>query len=211
MVNAMADVIEARVPDLGSDAGVPVIELLVKVGDRVQKDQGLLTLESDKATMEVPSPAAGEIIEILSKLGDELKNGDLVARIKVSAEPVGAIHESPVQSPSKPVSESVGANNHSPVQSLPAVAVPPKSPTHAIESSDLVPGNSPYASPAVRVFARELGVDLGRTWSCYKGGARHCGRCGTCVERREAFAEAGLPDPTVYENLSPLPPKPAAF
>jgi len=55
-----------------------------------------------------------------------------------------------------------------------------------------------------------LGVDLGRTWSCYKGGARHCGRCGTCVERREAFAEAGLPDPTVYDQLSPLPPKPAA-
>jgi 7-cyano-7-deazaguanine synthase len=55
-----------------------------------------------------------------------------------------------------------------------------------------------------------LGVDLGRTWSCYKGGARHCGRCGTCVERREAFAEAGLPDPTVYDDLSPLPLKPAA-
>lgn len=160
MVNAMADVIEARVPDLGSDAGVPVIELLVKVGDRVQKDQGLLTLESDKATMEVPSPAAGEIIEILSKLGDELKNGDLVARIKISAEPVGAIHESPLQSASKLVSE----------QSAPVVATPPKSPTHIIESSDLVPGNSPYASPAVRVFARELGVDLAQVKGTERGG-----------------------------------------
>ncbi|MBL9206290.1 MAG: 7-cyano-7-deazaguanine synthase QueC [Opitutaceae bacterium] len=55
-----------------------------------------------------------------------------------------------------------------------------------------------------------LGVDLGRTWSCYKGGERHCGRCGTCVERREAFAEAGLEDPTAYDDLSPLPPKPGA-
>jgi len=55
-----------------------------------------------------------------------------------------------------------------------------------------------------------LGVDLGRTWSCYKGGARHCGKCGTCVERREAFIEAGLTDPTDYEHLEPLPAKPAS-
>ena len=53
----------------------------------------------------------------------------------------------------------------------------------------------------------ELGVDFAQTWSCYKGGERHCGRCGTCVERREAFALAGIPDPTVYESLDPLPAK----
>lgn len=52
------------------------------------------------------------------------------------------------------------------------------------------------------------GVDFARTWSCYKGGAVHCGTCGTCVERREAFAEAGLPDPTVYAATPPLPSKP---
>ena len=50
-----------------------------------------------------------------------------------------------------------------------------------------------------------LGVDFGRTWSCYKGGAKHCGKCGTCVERREAFLLAGLPDPTAYESTPPLP------
>src|SRR3569833_3068979 len=55
----------------------------------------------------------------------------------------------------------------------------------------------------------ELGVDFAHTWSCYKGGDIHCGTCGTCVERREAFQFAGFPDPTVYENLAPLPPKPA--
>jgi 7-cyano-7-deazaguanine synthase len=54
----------------------------------------------------------------------------------------------------------------------------------------------------------KLGVDFGRTWSCYKGGAAHCGKCGTCVERREAFIEAGVPDPTIYEATPPLPPKP---
>jgi 7-cyano-7-deazaguanine synthase len=53
-----------------------------------------------------------------------------------------------------------------------------------------------------------LGVDLGRTWSCYKGGAVHCGKCGTCVERREAFAKAGLADPTTYESTPPLPARP---
>jgi 7-cyano-7-deazaguanine synthase len=47
---------------------------------------------------------------------------------------------------------------------------------------------------------RELGIDYAETWSCYRGGEHHCGRCGTCVERREALAEAGIPDPTVYEN-----------
>ncbi len=55
-----------------------------------------------------------------------------------------------------------------------------------------------------------LGVDFARTYSCYKGGPLHCGKCGTCVERREAFALAGLPDPTVYESTPPLPARPSA-
>jgi 7-cyano-7-deazaguanine synthase len=54
-----------------------------------------------------------------------------------------------------------------------------------------------------------LGVAFARTWSCYKGGVWHCGRCGTCVERREAFQQANLPDPTEYEATPPLPPRPA--
>jgi 7-cyano-7-deazaguanine synthase len=54
----------------------------------------------------------------------------------------------------------------------------------------------------------ELGVDFSQTWSCYKGGEIHCGKCGTCVERREAFALSGIPDPTIYADYGPLPPKP---
>lgn len=61
---------------------------------------------------------------------------------------------------------------------------------------------------AIAAEAAALGADLGRTWSCYKGGALHCGACGTCVERREAFAKAGLKDPTVYASNAPLPGKP---
>ncbi|MDD2706735.1 MAG: 7-cyano-7-deazaguanine synthase QueC [Verrucomicrobiae bacterium] len=59
-------------------------------------------------------------------------------------------------------------------------------------------------------LGHDLGVDFSQTWSCYKGGAIHCGACGTCVERREAFLDARLPDPTQYLDTSPLPPKPAA-
>jgi 7-cyano-7-deazaguanine synthase len=58
-------------------------------------------------------------------------------------------------------------------------------------------------------LGHSLGLDFSRTWSCYKGGPTHCGTCGTCTERREAFALANLPDPTTYAHLPPLPPKPA--
>ena len=62
---------------------------------------------------------------------------------------------------------------------------------------------------AIVTEGARLGVDFAQTWSCYKGGAVHCGKCGTCVERREAFQLAGLPDPTAYESTPPLPAKPA--
>src|SRR6187455_1813306 len=74
--------IEIKVPDIGNYTNVPVIELLVKVGDTVAKDQGLVTLESDKATMEVPSPFAGVVRELKVKIGDEIGTGALVAMIE---------------------------------------------------------------------------------------------------------------------------------
>ena len=80
----MAELKEARVPDIGAHGDVPVIELLVAVGDTVVKDQGLVTLESDKATMEVPAPFAGVIKSLKVKLGDTLTEGDVVAEIEVS-------------------------------------------------------------------------------------------------------------------------------
>ncbi|MDI1320603.1 MAG: 7-cyano-7-deazaguanine synthase QueC [bacterium] len=64
------------------------------------------------------------------------------------------------------------------------------------------------AKAAIAAEGARLGVDFSQTWSCYKGGAIHCGKCGTCVERREAFLDAGVPDPTVYESQPPLPAKP---
>ena len=78
----MADLIEARVPDIGGHDNVPVIEVLIKAGDRVEKEQSLITLESDKATMEVPAPFAGTVKEVKLKVGDEVSEGVLIALIE---------------------------------------------------------------------------------------------------------------------------------
>ncbi len=80
----MAEIKEALVPDIGDYSDVPVIEVLVSVGDTVSKDQSLVTLESDKATMEVPSSVSGVVKEIKVKLGDSLSQGALVALIEVA-------------------------------------------------------------------------------------------------------------------------------
>ena len=80
----MAELKEARVPDIGGYDDVPVIEVLVAVGDTVAKDQGLVTLESDKATMEVPAPFAGVVRELKVKLGDAISEGSVVAMIEAA-------------------------------------------------------------------------------------------------------------------------------
>jgi pyruvate dehydrogenase E2 component (dihydrolipoamide acetyltransferase) len=177
----MAELLEARVPDIGSDAGVPVIELLVKVGDSIGKDQGLVTLESDKATMEVPSPFAGIVREIKVKVGDEITTGALVAMIEAvaggakpataaPAEPVAAAAAATpaaVVSPT-PAAPPAAATVHAtppPVRDVPAVGA-----ARTLDAEDLLPGALPYASPAVRVFARELGVDLAQVKGSERGG-----------------------------------------
>jgi pyruvate dehydrogenase E2 component (dihydrolipoamide acetyltransferase) len=171
----MPDLLEARVPDIGSDTGVPIIEILVKVGDTVIKDQSLLTLESDKATMEVPSSVAGKIVEILVKLGDEITTGALVARIEAIASDAPKAETAVVDAPIvkvetvKPEPASLTVPVVAPVEVSKVDAIS-KSQTHTIESSDLVPGSVPYASPAVRVFARELGVDLAQVKGSERGG-----------------------------------------
>ncbi|WP_330163586.1 biotin/lipoyl-containing protein, partial [Xanthomonas translucens] len=99
-------VIEVKVPDIGDYSEVPVIEVLVAVGDTVKKDQGLLTLESDKATLEVPSAAAGVIKELKVKLGDVLSEGAVIALLETedagtapAAAPAAAKAELPASKP----------------------------------------------------------------------------------------------------------------
>jgi pyruvate dehydrogenase E2 component (dihydrolipoamide acetyltransferase) len=185
----MAELRDAQVPDIGSDDKVPVIELLVQVGDTVAKDQGLVTLESAKATMEVPAPFAGIVRELLVKVGDEIGSGALVARIEAGADAAPVAPAAPaakpaaaaeIATPGKPASSSddpivqPAAVAPAPAAAPAAAAAPAPSPTAdaaRLPGGDaLLPGNLPYASPAVRVFARELGVDLAQVRGSERGG-----------------------------------------
>ncbi|HEV7269241.1 dihydrolipoyl dehydrogenase [Pseudoxanthomonas sp.] len=142
--------IEAKVPDIGDYDGVPVIEILVAVGDTVKKDQGLVTLESDKATMEVPSPAAGVIREIKVKLGDELAEGSLVAII----EGEGAAASAPAKA--APVAPSPAAPA-APATSAPKPALGTGKPAD-IECRIVVIGSGPGGYTAA-FRAADLGLD----------------------------------------------------
>ena len=102
----MAELKEARVPDIGDYSDVPVIELLVAVGDTVAKDQGLLTLESDKATLEVPAPFAGVVKELKVKLGDTLSEGSVVAIIEAADGVPAAAPAAPAPKAAVPVAET---------------------------------------------------------------------------------------------------------
>jgi len=202
----MAELKEARVPDIGGYDDVPVIELLVAVGDTVKPDQGLVTLESDKATMEVPAPFGGVVRELKVKVGDKLSEGSVVALIEAAgasaapakaepprAEPVAtqattvaaetATKVAPVAVPAqadKIAQQSIAAQAaaHAVLDTRPGIdpeAGPPKlaapsSPPVAFTADELMPDKVPYASPAVRLFARELGVDLAQVQGSERGG-----------------------------------------
>jgi len=175
----MAELKEARVPDIGGSKDVPVIELLVKVGDAVKKDQGLVTLESDKATMEVPAPFAGIVRELKLKVGDEVAEGALVAMIEaIDATTTAAVAAPVAEKPAAPISAPATAPAvPAPVVVSAAASATPanvssgtRSPPVAFAADGLMPDKVPYASPSVRVFARELGVDLAQLSGSERGG-----------------------------------------
>jgi pyruvate dehydrogenase E2 component (dihydrolipoamide acetyltransferase) len=154
----------ALVPDIGH-AGVPVIEVLVKVGDTVAKDQSLITLESDKATMEVPSPFAGVVKELKVKVGDELSEGDVIAMIEGGdAAPAAQAAPAPAPAAAAPAPAPAAAATPQVDRGNLPVARPP------VDASVVMPGDAPYASPAVRAFARELGVDIAQVKGSGRGG-----------------------------------------
>ena len=125
----MANTIELKVPDIGGHDNVPVIEVLVKVGDKVEKEQSLITLESDKATMEIPASAAGVIKELKLKVGDEVSEGAVIAVLEASAE---------ADTPSPPRGEGRGEGTTSPGASTKASST---------SSSSASPTPSPQSSP----------------------------------------------------------------
>ncbi|WP_058833659.1 dihydrolipoyllysine-residue acetyltransferase [Luteimonas abyssi] len=172
---------DAPVPDIGGYDDVPVIEVLVSVGDRVEKDQGLVTLESDKATMEVPAPFAGTVKELKVKVGDTVSEGSVVARIETEggeAAPVErkAPAQPEAQAPAK--SDDPAAEPASPGAKPDAIAQASMEhrpagrgePPVRFEADAVLPDKVPYASPAVRLFARELGVDLFKVSGTARGG-----------------------------------------
>ena len=169
----MIDLKEALVPDIGDFTGIPVIEILVAVGDTVVKDQGLATLESDKATMEVPAPFAGTVREVRVKLGDNVSEGSVVAMIEAAETGVPATVASapaPTASPPAAPAPAPASAPPAPVTTptptpAPTAAAPPMDaglPPVRFEADAVLPDKVPYASPAVRLFARELGADLAR-------------------------------------------------
>ena len=140
--------IEVRVPDIGDFKDVAVIELLVKPGDAIRVEQSLFTVESDKASMEIPSPVAGVLKELKVQLGDKVNVGDLVALLEGAA---------PAAAPSATAAAAAPAPAVAAVAVPAPVAAAPAMPTH--QPGTPAPG-LPHASPSVRKFARELGVPL---------------------------------------------------
>jgi pyruvate dehydrogenase E2 component (dihydrolipoamide acetyltransferase) len=159
---AAAGPVEVRVPDIGDFKDVAVIELLVKVGDTIKAEQSLMTVESDKAAMEIPSSAAGVVKELKVKLGDKVNIGDLIAVLEgvagtTPAQPASATATTPVAPAS--AAAPAAAATAAPGASAPAAAAHAAIPV-AAHNPSTVPIGLPHASPSVRKFARELGVPL---------------------------------------------------
>ncbi|MBX9818075.1 MAG: dihydrolipoyllysine-residue acetyltransferase [Burkholderiaceae bacterium] len=152
--SAASGPVDVRVPDIGDFKDVAVIELLVKVGDTVKVEQSLITVESDKASMEIPSSTAGVVKEIKVKLGDTVNIGDLV----VILEGVAGAAPTPAAGPAAVASAPAApATASAPVAAAVAAPAALAVPVHAPGGATL---GLPHASPSVRKFARELGVPL---------------------------------------------------
>lgn len=150
----MSQAIEIKVPDIGDYKDIPVIEVLVKAGDTVEKEQSLVTLESDKATMDVPSSAAGVVKEVKVKIGDTVSEGSVIVVVEAeggAAAPAPA--PAPKQTAEKP-SDAPAAPSPAPAQPSALAQAP------VIQAGEGGARKASHASPSVRKFARELGVDV---------------------------------------------------
>ena len=144
-------VVEVKVPDIGDFDEVPVIELYVKAGDTIKVDDAIATLESDKATMDVPSEVAGVIKEVLVKLGDKVSEGTVLIKVEAAGAAAAA---APAPATSAPASVAPPAPVAAPSAAAPAPAAAAAAP------SAVKLGGKVHASPSVRAYSRELGVDL---------------------------------------------------
>lgn len=156
----MSKLIEIKVPDIGDFSAIPVIEICAQVGDSVEVDAALVTLESDKATMDVPSSAAGVVKEIRVALGDRISEGTVVAIVEVAdVVAATAVDKAAVVVPAKPPVPQAASS--APPVTAPVVAAVPTQPIPTAAATS-APVSATHATPSVRLFARELGVDLSR-------------------------------------------------
>mgnify|MGYP000087720719 CR=1 FL=1 len=154
---------EVLVPDIGNFDSVDVIEVLVKAGDTVAKDDSLVTLESDKASMDIPAPFGGVVKEVSIKVGDKAAQGTLILTLDAAEEQATAAKPAPA--PTAPpvvtsVQEQAVPAPTRPVAEPPKVIQPQATPNPVAASTAAAPGKLAHASPSIRKFARELGVNL---------------------------------------------------
>jgi pyruvate dehydrogenase E2 component (dihydrolipoamide acetyltransferase) len=162
--------IEVKVPDIGDFTDVPVIEVLVKPGDTVKAEDSLVTLESDKATMDVPAPAAGVVKSVGIKVGDKVSEGHLILTLEEAAGAAAPEQAAPAAKPAPPAAPANAAAAPAAAPPAPAAtapAAPPKAPAPAAPAAaapsppvDDAAFRKAHASPSVRAHARALGVDL---------------------------------------------------
>jgi pyruvate dehydrogenase E2 component (dihydrolipoamide acetyltransferase) len=150
-VSTESEIIEITVPDIGEDGEVEVIDVLVNVGDVIEVEDGLITLETDKATMDVPSSHAGTVKEVFVSVGGKVKQGSIVIKLETSS-------GSPIEAPAPAPEKEVEAPKAKPA---PAVAVVKAAPVpHHPQAGKMLSSGSIYTSPSIRRIAREFGVDL---------------------------------------------------
>ena len=166
--------VTVEVPDIGDFSEVDVIEVLVAVGDTVKAEQSLITVESDKASMEIPSSAAGVVKAIRVKVGDKVKQGspvvDLEATGAAQAAPASAPASAPAPAQSAPAQVAAQAAPTAPASTSALASEPVSHPSPTAEIAEAPKRNLAHASPSVRKFARELGVDLARVTGSGKNG-----------------------------------------
>ncbi|MBA6232469.1 MULTISPECIES: dihydrolipoyllysine-residue acetyltransferase [unclassified Colwellia] len=150
-VSTESEIIEITVPDIGEDGEVEVIDVLVNVGDVIEIEDGLITLETDKATMDVPSSHAGTVKEVFVSVGGKVKQGSIVIKLETSS-------GSPIEAPAPAPEKEVEAPKAKPAPAVAAVKAAPV--PHHPQAGKMVSSGSIYTSPSIRRIAREFGVDL---------------------------------------------------
>ncbi len=155
--SAGAEIIDVTVPDIGDAEGVDIIDVLVSAGDTVAEEDGLITLETDKATMDVPAPTAGEVVEVKVAVGDKVSEGSLVLTLKVAGAKTASVTESLTASNSASSSSTTHPmlGTETSREALKAPPVP-----HHPSAGEKTKSGKIHASPSVRRLAREFGVDL---------------------------------------------------